>query len=318
MCAIGRAQTDEPDTRRLVALAGRQHGQVSTAQLAELGFDKDRVQWRVDRGDWIRRHRGVVSVASGYGQQGEWMAAVLACADGAALDEWAAATHHGFGPARPPTTVLIPFGAPAGPSTVRTHRSRTFDPRTDAMVLDGIPVTTPERTLIDLAARASKEELLKALHDAKRLRLITEGSMRSAIGRAGRRPGIGVLRTLLDDLVNGYAHEELERLFIRMAAKAGWTYRRNVPMVFNGRPRRADAVFDEAKLMVELDGRASHEWNFVDDRDRDLDAALHGVQTVRLGKWHLTTAERRTRERVDELLRVRSTGPSPTNRAPNA
>ena len=317
VCPIDRVQHGQADTRSLMGLAGRQHGQVRLAQARAHGFTDEMVAWRVRRGDWVRRHRGVLSIGPLWTREAEWMAAVLACAPQGLLSGGAAAELLGFGRSGAPTTVVVAFGAARGPMTVVTRRSRTLA-AADAGVCRAIPVTSPARTLVDLARSAPPDELERALHDARRLRLIDERSVRAALDRAGPAQGVATLRVLLDDLTFGHTHEKLERLFAGMARRAGWAYRRNVPMVVCGRRIVADAFFEAARLIVELDGRASHEWTFVDDRDRDLDAAIEGILPVRLTKWHLTADAARTERRVSELLRVRSAAHSTADRTRDA
>jgi predicted transcriptional regulator of viral defense system len=75
----------DPFDRRLAALARRQHGVVGLAQLAQLGLRRSAVAARVKRGRLHRVHRGVYAVGHmSLTRNARFMAAVLACGDGAA------------------------------------------------------------------------------------------------------------------------------------------------------------------------------------------------------------------------------------------
>src|SRR4051794_10298991 len=90
--------------RWVMAAAGRQHGLISTGQLAAAGFGKHAVAHRVRRG-WLRRvHRGVYLVGPLETPHSRAMGAVLAYGDGALLGHEAAVVLRGFRP--PPARAL--------------------------------------------------------------------------------------------------------------------------------------------------------------------------------------------------------------------
>jgi len=83
--------------RAIVALAARQHGVVSLAQLLALGLSERAVHARIAAGRLHRIHQGVYAVGRpDVTIMGKWMAAVLACGDGALLSHQSAATLHGL------------------------------------------------------------------------------------------------------------------------------------------------------------------------------------------------------------------------------
>ena len=153
-------------TPRSWKCAARQHGVVSVWQLKEAGIGRTAVSTRVRNGRLHRIHRGVYAVGHrGLSLEGRWMAAVLACGNGAIgpcgapiLSAWGAALSH-----RSAATLweLLPSGS--GPihvcrsgdggrgarEGIRLHRSKTLS--AGAVTLRrGIPVTTPARTIEDL------------------------------------------------------------------------------------------------------------------------------------------------------------------------
>src|ERR1700761_5213279 len=138
--------------RRIGVIAGRQHGVVTSAQLAEAGIDKDGVAWRVSAGRLHRLHRGVYAVGHrSLSWRGRWLAAVLAAGDGAVLSHSSAAALWQF--IRPiPGPVHVTVGAAVRRKSrpgLFIHRSRTLSAR-DATRRHGIAITTPARTISDI------------------------------------------------------------------------------------------------------------------------------------------------------------------------
>src|SRR5215212_2302837 len=86
------SQAQPPVERALAALAARQYGVVSGAQLQALGVDRNAIAYRVRIGRLHRVHRGVFAVGHGaLTRNGRLLAAVLACGDGAVLSHRSAA-----------------------------------------------------------------------------------------------------------------------------------------------------------------------------------------------------------------------------------
>jgi predicted transcriptional regulator of viral defense system len=160
-----------PPDREVAVLAARQWGVVSAAQLRALGLDKDAVLRRVRAGRLHRLHRGVFAVGhTVLKREGRWIAAVLACGEGAILSHRSAAAHWGLLQTEATRTdVTIPH-ARAGDATIRLHRSRSLIAR-DTDTHEGIPITSVARTLLDLAATVRPDRLERALAQAQRLQL---------------------------------------------------------------------------------------------------------------------------------------------------
>jgi very-short-patch-repair endonuclease len=140
-----------PD-RLISELAARQHGVVSSGQLGSAGISPTMITRRVRIGWLTRVHRGVYAVGNpNLRREGHWMAAVLACGNGAVLSHQCAAAHHRLSPTCPNLThVTVPgAGGRARRRGIVVHRSRTLTPA-EVTVHRGIPVTTVGRTLRDL------------------------------------------------------------------------------------------------------------------------------------------------------------------------
>jgi Transcriptional regulator, AbiEi antitoxin len=87
-----------PPVDRVVAeMAGRQWGVVSIGQLRGLGLGEGAIRWRLRSGRLHRVHHGVYAVGHGVLRvEGRWLAAVLACGEGAVLGHRSAAAHWGL------------------------------------------------------------------------------------------------------------------------------------------------------------------------------------------------------------------------------
>jgi predicted transcriptional regulator of viral defense system len=156
------------------------------------------VEWRLRTGAWVAVRPGVYRIA---GAPVTWhqrlMAACLA-SGGVASHRAGAALWglEGFEPG--PVEVVVPGPARRRLAGVRVHRTRDL-PRADVGEVDGIPVTRPARTLVDLASVAGGDRLEGALDSALRQQLVTVAYVDrrlAAIGSAGR-PGVAALRELL-------------------------------------------------------------------------------------------------------------------------
>ena len=159
--------------RRLAAIAARQHGVLTSAQLRAAGVAPRAVSRRVADGRLRRLHRGVFLLGPLFGPWTTQMAAVLACGQGAVLSHRSAAALWGIHRAWlgvPEVTVLE--GGSRGGVGVRVYRTTRLDLR-ETRRREGVPVTAPARTLLDIAALISERDLARALEEAQVLRLTT-------------------------------------------------------------------------------------------------------------------------------------------------
>src|SRR4051794_33628274 len=159
------AVRDRTVDERVALIATRQKGVVAREQFLAAGITRSEIEDRLRSGALIRVHRGVYRVGHRAPSiEATYMAAVLACGDGALLAGCAAAHLLGLtkrGP-RAPEVLARTERRVAG---IVTHRARVFDAR-DATLWQGIPVTTVPRTLVDLAATLSEDDLARACHEA--------------------------------------------------------------------------------------------------------------------------------------------------------
>src|SRR4051794_18426125 len=190
----------DPVDGRIGALAARQHGVVSLAQLVALGLSRDAVYRRARAGQLHRVHTGVYAVGhTRLTQRGRWMAAVLAGGEGAALSHRSAASLRGLLAVRGPTHVTVPRTLRNRDGIQFHAQSLQFDELTE---YDGIPVTTVARTLLDIAATEPRE-LERAFNEAEYLRLWDAIGVATLVERYHPRPGSRALTDLIDAPAKG-------------------------------------------------------------------------------------------------------------------
>lgn len=262
--------------RRVARLAEDQHGVVARRQLESLGLGRGWIEGRLRRGQLHSVHPGVYTVGHRLiAKEGRWMAAVLACGDGAVLSHRAAGQLLGILPPRDGwPEVTRPKGWRSQPGIV-LHRSRLSPDELE--VIDRIPVTGLSRTLLDLASILSREQLEAAMNEAEVLGLSDRISIHVLLARYPRRVGTAVLRAILGDAgrPRGVTRRELEAMFAKLLAKTDLpSPHRNADVAVAGRFFEVDCLWRAQRLIVELDGGFVHKTWRSAERDRERDRLL--------------------------------------------
>ena len=250
--------TPGPDAR-IARLAGHDHGVLASEELVACGLSRAGIHRRVEKGRLHPLHRGVYAVGhSAVSRQGQWLAAVKACGQGAAVSHQSAAElwellprcHGRF-------HITVPEHRRPRPGRgISVHRSKTLNDH-DLTRRHRIAVTTPGRTLRDLKRVVSREQWETAVDRAR-----------------GRGFAVG---DVVDDAPTRSA---LERRFLRLCR------RHRIPA-----PRvnvwvagfLVDFLWEEARLILEVDGYEFHRGRaaFEADRARDAKLTLHGYRVLR-------------------------------------
>jgi very-short-patch-repair endonuclease len=211
------------------------------------------------------------------------MAAVLACGDGAVLSHRSAAALWGIARERDARIdVSAPFASFHAPLWTRAHRRYGLRPE-DTTEHRGIPVTSPIRTLLDLAATSRPPVLERAVNEADRLDLVDPEELREALGRYRGERGVARLRELLDQRTFRLTDSELERRFLRIVREA------DLPMPLTGQHVngfRVDFYWPDFGLVVETDGLRYHRTPAQQARDRLRDQAHLAVGLTPLRFTH--------------------------------
>jgi hypothetical protein len=157
---------------------------VSRAQLVARGSSRTAVD------AWVRWrrlrvvHRGVYAGGGAVlPREGRWLAAVLACGEGAVLSHLSAAVHWNLLSYDAPQPEVTALASRQGVPGIRLHRSRSLDAQ-DTTNHQGIPTTTVHRTLLDIAAHVPEHHLERALAQAERLQLYDHAPSKTSSSEA--------------------------------------------------------------------------------------------------------------------------------------
>jgi Transcriptional regulator, AbiEi antitoxin len=248
-------------------LAARSHGVVTRAQLLAAGITREEIARRVRAGALLREHPGVYRVGHrAPSVEARYLAAVLACGDGAVLSGRAAG--HLWG--------ILKGAAPAPEVTAPTkHRVQGVTTRRagsiHATTLRGVPITTVPRTLADLAAHLSLDALARACHEAGVRYRTTPAQVEAVLGRRPNARGAAGLREVLRGEVR-VTLSTLERAFLGRLRDAG------LPLPITNKPadaRRVDCRWPDHRLTVELDSYRYHHTRHAWEQDRLREREAH-------------------------------------------
>lgn len=278
---------------RIAVLAARQASSFSRAQALDLGITKSGIHRRLRSGRWKHPYAGVYTIG---GSQSSWMqdvwCAFLAVGPQAVVTHETALHLHGLhNVSGRPITLTVPHGGHARLSGVFVHQIQDLFDRPDHITkVSGLPVSTVERTAVDLAASLRQVHLAKVVDDV----VTSRSSSYPSIGRClhevmrpGKR-GLGKLARVLDQRADGYVppQSKLEVAFFALLKAAGLPEpRRQFPLPGRGAVEGlVDAAYVAVKVIVEIDGRRWHARIDALKRDhqRDTEAARAGWLTIRL------------------------------------
>jgi very-short-patch-repair endonuclease len=286
----------------LVALAARQHGNVTRAQLLAAGFGSAAIAYRVRTGRLHRGHPGVYSVGRPAATALERAsAAVLACGPHAALSHFSALALWGLAKRWPSRMdVLVPNDRRR--PDINVHRSKSID-RRDVRRRHGIRVTSVARTLLDCAPRLTDQALARAVNDARLQHHLKPAQLTDILLRCPTLPGAHRLRAFADP-DSGPTRSALEDAFLAFCQHFRLPRPKINTKVGN---YEVDAYFKAEQLIVELDGYAYHSdrASFERDRNRDLDAKAEGRETIRITHRQITHQPGRLAARLEKILQNR-------------
>ena len=293
---VRRGAEEKPVGGWLAAAAG-QCGVITSDQLLDAGLTRHAVAHRVRVG-WLRRlHRGVFVVGPVSAPFAREMAAVLASGTGAAVGVRSAA---GLWELRPlpdaGVDVVLTRRGVRSSNGIRVHTAADL-PATDVTTRHGIPITTPLRTLLDLAAVATAGELERAVQEAQVRGLVTADQLRR---RAAGVRGAPAIRAALA-LEPALTRSEAERRLLALIRAAELPQPRTNVRVG---PHEVDAVWTPERVVVEIDGYAYHGTRaaFERDRRRDADLAARRYTVLRFTWRELTRRPEAVVARIAAVL----------------
>jgi very-short-patch-repair endonuclease len=236
---------------------------VATPQMLDAGLTREEIKHRVRTGRLHRRHRGVYAVGHlALPPLADEAAALLAVGPGAVLSHRTALAMWGLFAKDPATVdVLSPTQRRTRPG-IRVHQTRRL-PAEDVRTREGLPVTCPYRSILDLRPLMSDRQTQHAVSEALVQRLITDAEAETLVDK----PRI--------------TRSEAERIFLRLVRRAGLPEPLANTKVGG---YEADFHWPRHALVVEIDGFRfhGHRVAFEDDRRKDLALTRAGVRVIRL------------------------------------
>ena len=171
---------------------------------------------------------------------------------------------------------------------VPRHRGHTtgvitheFDLRpNDLTEHQGLTLTTPIRTITDLAAIYGEARLERALGEAQIHRLVTDRQLREAAQQS--RPGMPRLRAILDD-VDGFTRNAAERELRDLLRRGGLPQPRLNARIAG---HEVDVYWPQQRLVLEFQGYGPHRTRRKFERDarKAADLAAAGIR-VSYATW---------------------------------
>ena len=244
---------------RIAAVAGRQRGRISRAQLLAAGVASRTIYDLLARGALIRRHRGVYAVGHAASVElGPETEALLACGPGAVLSHLTAARLlHILRNEPPDAPIHVTIAGRHGPAPdgVIVHRTNHL-PDEDIREREGLPVTSPARTLLDSAERLSQTELDWSVDEAIQQGLVSAGILARVAAAAPGRHGASKLQKAAARHANtGITRSEAEKWFRALIADSGLPMPEFDHLMLG---YRYDAYWPEYRLVVEIDSGQWH------------------------------------------------------------
>lgn len=262
-----RGKTDQSLWAKAVEVAGKQHGALARRQLFALGFTAKAIEWALRDGRlYPSEWRGVYVVGvPRLAKHGRLRAAQLALSDHAVLvDDTAGGLWQIWNPRDRDIHLSVPaVGQRRNRDGIRVHRRALK--RSEITRHWGIPITTPLRTVIDLAAGCDRPQAERLINAADARNLIRADVLHERLAEHRGQPGVPLLNEILGADHFVLTESELERLFVPLAARAGL-----------GKPQsqrrfgrhRVDFFFPELNLVVECDSLRYH--RTVQQQQKDL------------------------------------------------
>lgn len=238
---------------------------------------------------WERPYRGVyTAIGASDSPEGRLAAALLAVGPPVLVARWSAAWMWGLVRAAPtvPELVVPHYRRPGRQPGMDVRRSRTITAQ-DGVILRGLPVTGPTRTLCDLAAVTEQATVRALLLDARQRRLVELPDVAACAGRMGTAAGLGQLRRLLMELDGERCDSVLEYRIRRLLAGVPGLPRpapHPVPVQAGHRVLHVDVGWPQWLVGLEVDGFGGHS----ERQSLERDARRHNA--LQLAGWRVLRA----------------------------
>lgn len=309
--SMGSRSSTTEHWRRAASIAASQHGVVARSQLRDAGLSERQIDLAVAARRVRFVHRGVLQLGVGpLTPDGVWRAATLAAGRGAVLSHRSAASAWELLPAASTEVeVSIPRRSAVRRPGLRVHRHPGL--RADeATALRGIPITTPARTLLDLAASLPDGRVRRVVKQSELAGRFDLRAVDRLMQRHPRHRGTSRLRAVLASWSTPpTTRSELEVAFVALCHREGFPA---PTMNASVAGYEVDATFVPWSLAVELDGRAFHTglaaWE--DDHQRRADLVVAGWRFIALTHRQVTADGGRRAAALLERLLPRAAPPT--------
>ena len=185
----------------ILELAPRQHGHVARSQLLGIGFSQGLIAGRLKSGAWVAVHFGVYCIGPRREDPvSRAAAAVLACGPDAVLSHASAASLWGLGVRWAFPLEVTADGRRERPG-ILSHRCPSLKRRDITRQL-GVPVTSPPRTILDIAPRLTDKQRTRLVNDARRDGFLHPDSFTDVLARNPHHPGTTLLKPFASDPSN--------------------------------------------------------------------------------------------------------------------
>src|SRR3954471_8121759 len=258
--------------KAIARLANRRKGLVTRDELSDAGLTERQIDWRLENGALIPEYERIYRVGHcAPNLETSYLAAVLACGEGALLSGRAATYLYGLikGEAPKPEVTTPTQRRPQG---VITHRARVH--ALEATTYHDIPITTVPRTVVDMAARSTPGELAELFHHAAVRFRVKPHHVEAVLRRRPNARGANTLRRVMNGDERALL-SVLERGFIALLRK------HDLPLPQTNIPKDGhwvDCYWPEPPLTVELDSyrfhSTRHAWE--EDHRRERKARRRG------------------------------------------
>jgi hypothetical protein len=279
---------DREATGAIRRLAERQHGIVARWQLLDIGLSGRLIRGRVEVGSLIPVFQGVFALGHRrLTKRGRWLAAVLASGPGAVLSHGSAMELWGLRGSRGDIEALRHSGGVhRRRSGIRLHQTRSL-PDDHVTVEQGIPVTTPERTLLDMAGRLDAKQLERALVEGDKNGCLRWPRLQAMVRGWRGKKGIGRLRLVAMEVdpraADTFAPSEID--FLALCREFGLPLPQ-VNVLVEG--FLVDFYWPAHRLVIESDSYKHHTDRpaFEDDHERTVKLTLAGYEVHR-ATWRM-------------------------------
>jgi very-short-patch-repair endonuclease len=282
------------------SLVRGQHGVVARSQLLGLGYTRRELEQRLHNGRLHHISNGVYAVGRrDLTPHGRWMAAILACGDGAMLSHRSAAELWGIGKEwERRIDVSIRRKSKIARRGIKV-RARPSLPSENVVRRFRIPVTNPVQTLIDLATELKPLRLERAVNEADVRDLVDPETLRESLDAYKGMPGVKTLRTMLDRHTFRLSDSDLEVFFRPLALAAGFALPLSKHVLLG---YEVDFWFPDHGLVVETDGLRYHRTAAQQARAvrRDQKHQAAGLRVLRFTHWQISYEA----NEVTEILRT--------------